>query len=351
MDVETAERLFEAYRAGLLFRDPDHARPPKPSFYRLLMDDVLGRLPLTERLVFRKSYRAARQGLALARKNDFDSAAERFAASREVLESRRPGEPTRLLATSFLEAALAYFDYRHGRLDAARERILTALDCDLALEVEHGFHCLEMHRIQASDNIMMIDLRAGQAERGLTLAGSIVAYAEGIADALPIHRDWRPELLRRAPLSLRRGAIAQIANEVAVSFPACPAAEVWSAFLAPLAPYLDRPEALQPRVRQWLLARDARARRDDERYLALLLEFLPGGRSLFPAAWYAAVLDFAAFCGELGTEEGDLVRKAILRDVKHWPDLPAPLQALTKARTKRTAKTSRTKRTGTRRVR
>ncbi|HEX3127947.1 MAG TPA: hypothetical protein VH394_11510 [Thermoanaerobaculia bacterium] len=321
MDVETAERLFEAYRAGLLFQDPDHVRPPKPNFYRLLMDDVLGRLPLRERLVFRHSYRAARQGLVLARRNDFDSAAERFAISRDILESRRPGEATRLLATSFLEAALAYFDYRHGRPDAARERIHTALDCDLTLEAEHGFHCLEMHRIQASDNLMMIDLRAGETERGLTLAGSIIAYAEGLTGALPVHRDWRPDLVRSAPVSLRRGAIAQIANEVAVAFPACPDPGVWSALLAPLVPCLNRP-SLHPRVRQWLLLRDALGRRDHGRYLALLLEFLPGGRNLFPSAWYAAVLDFAAFCGDLGTEEGILVRRAILRDVKHWPDLP-----------------------------
>lgn len=339
MDVETAERLFEAYRAGLLFRDPDHIRPPRPDFYRLLMADVSGRLPLRERLVFRQSYRATRQGLALARRSDFDGAAERFAASRAILESRRPGEATRLLATSFLEAALAYFDYRHGRPDAARERIGTTLDCDLALEVDHGFHCLEMHRIQASDNLMMIDLRAGETGRGLTLAGSIVAYAEGFADSLPTHRDWRPEMVRNAPLSLRRGAIAQIANEVAVALPSCPAAEVWSAFLAPLAPHLDRP-SVHPRVRQWLLLRDARARRHHERYLALLLEFLPGGRSLFPSAWYAAVLDFAAYCHELGTEEGDLVRRAILRDVKHWPDLPAPLRP--QKRTKRTSRTATT---------
>ncbi|MES1245520.1 MAG: hypothetical protein ABUT39_28200 [Acidobacteriota bacterium] len=328
MDAETAERLFEAYRAGLLLRDPDHLRPPKPTFYRLLMDDILGRLPLRERLVFRKSYRATRQGLAFARTGDLDSADKRFKTSREVLESRGTGEATRLLATAFLEAALAYFDYRQGRFEAARERILTTMDCDLALETGHGFECLEIHRIQASDNLMMIDLREGRVEQGLGLAGAIMAYAEGFTDSLPIHRGWRPDLLRCVPLALRRGAIGQIANEVAVQFPACPRPEVWNAILAPLTPYLDRPAAAQPRIRQWLLARDARARGDHERYRALLLEFLPGGRSRFPAAWYLAVLDFAAHCGELGTEEGRLVRRAILRDVKHWPDLPASFRPL-----------------------
>ncbi|HWM94788.1 MAG TPA: hypothetical protein VN493_28805 [Thermoanaerobaculia bacterium] len=328
MDVETAERTFEAYRAGLL---TPPVRPSKPVFYRVLMDAVIGRIELRERLVFRKSYRATQQGLAAARQGDLETAAERFASSRGILESARPGEACHLLATTFVEAAHAYLEYRHGRLDRARERIFTALDSDLALESDDAFGCLEMHRIQLADNLMMIDFREGLHERGLVLAGSILAYGEGLADSLPIHRGWRPDLVRRAPLSVRKGALGQIAHEVAIVFPKCPAPELWAA-IATIAAPLAAPAALQPRVHQWLLAREAWARRDAERFLALLAELLPGGRSDLGAAWYAAVLDFAEHCGELQTEVGDLVRKAILRDVKWWPDLPAPFRPLTTRR-------------------
>ncbi len=326
MDAETAERLFEAYRAGLLFRDPEHVRPPKPNFYRLLMDDVLGRLPLRERLIFRKSYRASRQGLAFARQKDLGAAADCFAASRSVLDGDGTGEATRLLSLSFLEAALAFFEAQRGRLDEARARVSATLDCDLELETEHGFECLELHRVQAADNLMRIELRAGETERGLVLAGSVVAYADGQADSLPLHHGWRPDLMRKIPMSLRRGAMAQIVNQLAFAFPEHPGPEVWGTLLAALGP-LGSP-TIHPRARQWILARDARARGDEDRYLGLLLEFLPGGRSFFPAAWFAAVLDLAAYCGELGTGDGDLVRRAILRDVKHWPDLPGPFRAL-----------------------
>src|SRR5688572_17881781 len=219
MDDETAERTFEAYRTGLLIPP---VRPPKPTFYRVLMDSVIGRIALRERLVFRKSYRATHQGLMAARQGDLGTAAERFAASREVVERHRPGEACRLLSTTFVEAAHAYLEYRHGRFDRARERIFTALDSDLDLESDAAFGCLEMHRIQLADNLMMIDLREGMHEEGLALAGAILAYAEGNAGSLPVHRGWRPDYVRSAPITVRRGALGQIAHEVAMAFPKCP---------------------------------------------------------------------------------------------------------------------------------
>lgn len=328
MDEDTALRTFEAYRTGLL---TPPVRQPKPTFYRVLMDSVIGRIPLRERLVFRQSYRATQQGLMAARRGDLETAAERFAASREAVERHRPGEACRLLSTTFVEAAHAYLEYRHGRFDRARERIFTALDSDLALESDAAFGCLEMHRIQLADNLMMIDFREGLHESGLALAGAILAYAEGNADSLPVHRGWRPDYVLSAPLSIRRGALGQIAHEVAVAFPRCPGPELWDSIAAPLA----GPATLQPRVRQWVLLRQAYANREAERFLALLSEILPGGRSDLGAAWYAAVLDFAEFCWEQRTEEGDLIRKAILRDVKWWPDLPAPFRPLTTARRRR----------------
>lgn len=326
MDADTAERLFGAYRTGLLFRDPEHVRPPKPTFYRLMMDDVLGRLSLRERLTFRKSYRASREGLAFARQKDLAAAEDCFAASRAVLDRDRAGEAARLLSLSFLEAALAFFEAQRGRLDEARACVAAALDCDLELETEHGFECLELHRVQAADNLMRIELRAGEIERGLALAGSVVAYADGQASSLPLHHGWRPDLMRKIPISLRRGAMAQIVNQLALAFPECPGPGVWGRLVGVLGPPTSA--TIHPRVRQWILIRQARARGDEARYLDLLLELLPGGRSFFPAAWFAAVLDLASYCGELGTDDGALVRRAILRDVKHWPDLPGPLRAL-----------------------
>jgi hypothetical protein len=286
------------------------------------MHALLNCLRPSDRVVFRSVYRRSQQGLRVARQGEFHGAAEQFDAGTAILETRAEGRLCRALSKSFLEAAHAYLEHRLGRFDQARERVSAMLDLDLCLVLSGGFDFFEMHRLQAVDNLMRIDLREGLAREALSKAGSILAYVEGITGCVPVHHGWRPDILRRIPVALRQGTLVQVAAEVALAFPKFPGVELWRAFSAPLE--LDRVvPTIEPRVRQWLQIREACGGDDEDRFLSLVTEFLPTGRAGIGPLWYATILDVLQFCDEQRSPLGDFVRDKILRDAPRWPAFPA----------------------------
>lgn len=323
MNRDTAEILFRAYRTGLLRREPEPVSHCwRPSFDRLLMHALPNCLLPSDRVVFRNVYRRSQQGLRAARQGEFQSAAEHFDAGTAILETRSAGRLCRALGKSFLEAAHAYLEYRLRRFDQARERVSVMLDLDLGLVLSGGFDFFEMHRLQAVDNLMRIDLREGLAREALSKGGAILAYVEGITESVPVHHGWRPDILRRIPVALRQGTLVQVAVEVALAFPKFPGVELWQAFSEPLELDRDVP-ATEPRVRQWLQIREACGGDDEDRFLALVIEFLPAGRAGVGPLWYATILDILQFCDEQRSPLGDFVRDKILRDAPRWPAFPA----------------------------
>lgn len=330
MDKNLSDRLFKAYRAGLL-------RPPQAKESRARQFDFLFRqvfwlkIPVHERLPVWKSWRLSSQGLRESREGRLDAALATFRDCRTELETRELSPAGRLLAATFLESAHAYFEYKRGEFDLARARILNAMEADLELERDPDFSLLELHRIQLAQNLMRIDLRAGEPKRALVLAGQLLAYTAGLVGELPVHHSWQGErLLARAPRSPRRALIAQIANDVAQAFPYFPAAHLEEEFLANarIEDYLDRPHVVHEQFRLWLLAKQAFHQEDRDRYLQLLLEFLPTGRTGIQAMWYAAVIDLLALCRELDGGAARDLERGILRDAGKWSHLPAAFRPL-----------------------
>jgi hypothetical protein len=329
VDKTLSDQLFKAYRTGLL--RPPQAREPRARQFDFLFRQVFWlKIPLHERLPVWKIWRLSSQGLRESREGRLDAALATFLDGWTELETLALSSTGRLLAATFLESGHAYFEYKRGEFDLARARVLNAMETDLQLEQDADFNLLELHRIQLAQNLMRIDLKAGEPKRALGLAGQLLAYTAGLVETLPIHHSWQGErALARTPRSPRRVLIAQIANEVAQAFPYFPAAHLEEEFLANarVEGYLDHPEVVHEQFRLWLLAKHAFHQGDRERYLELLLEFLPTGRVGVQAIWYAAVIDLLALCREEDGAARDL-QNGILRDAGKWSSLPAVFRPL-----------------------
>ena len=327
MDAVTAARIFQAYRTGLL-RKPGQASGSRPSYPMLLSLAVRERFPLPQRAIFRRIERASWQGLCAAREGKLEQAGQCFELAQKELARSDIAMDGRLLGTSVLQAAQAYLDYREGRLEDARKRVLEAMDADRALGQDEAFSVLELHRIQTAHNLMRIDLRAGLTERALSLAGNIFGYLEGRIEGLPVHEGWRQKAMRRIPRIPRRMMIAQIANEVALLLAGSGEPEHWRALLGQAGPWLSSQfAAIHPGVVLWLRAKEALSRGDGACFLSSLSDFLPMGRDDIPAVWYSCVVELLDFCQARSSPLSCHIGEAILRDSAKWPIVPPIIRA------------------------
>ncbi len=328
MDSVQASELFQAYRQGLLRRPLNTWEGRPRSFDFLFRQAFSNRLPVRERVWVCRIWRASFEGLGLSRSHRLDEAAAAFARSWSEVESARVSTTGVLLATTFLESAHAYLDYKMGAFDLARERISRSMEADVQLQGD--FDLLELHRIQLAHNLMRIDLRAGEPRRALRLGGEILAYLEGLSERLTLHHSWQGEsFLERTPRAVRRALIAQVMNEVALAFCTVPAPPEED-FLAAVGTeaYRRPPRVVHDGVRLWLLARLAFREEGPNRYLQTLPPFLAGGRVGIQAIWYSALSDLLAHCGKVETPASLGLRSAILKEAPKWTGLPKPLRPL-----------------------
>ncbi len=331
MDAALAERLFKAYRKGLLLRPPglweSRARPFDVLFRQLFWLKV----PVLERVPVAKIWRLGFQGVRLSRESRLEEACAVFREGWAELERVELSPQGLLLAITFLESAHAYLDYKQGSFDRARDRVLRSMEADLQLEADADFNLLELHRIQSAQNLMRIDLKAGEPRRALDLAGRILAYTEGFLTSLPVHHSWQSEkILVRTPRPIRRALIGQVANDVALAFVSLHSADLESEFLAhsAVAWYFEEAGVLHEQLRLWFLARQAFHREHWDRYLELLLDFLPAGRGDIQTIWYSTMIDLLAVCRSLDSQAALGLHDRILLDVPKWSGVPRPLQAL-----------------------
>jgi hypothetical protein len=333
MNLPTAQRLFDAYRAGLRNRERPEHWDYHPRFQDLLVHATRNRVRLPDRLPMRRAWRASGQTLRLARQGLLDEAASTLAVERRA---RAAGPPSAgggarqgwLLGEAMLDSAQAYVEHRLGRCDLARQLLLRTMDADLVLEAEGDLAILQIHRLQSALNLMRVDLHTGRHAAAFALAGGVLAFLEDLGAVPPVHHSWRRADLRRTPRAVRRAMVTQVANDTAVALARVGDPAAWRAFRDGLGtvPAGRRPALHQP-VRRWLDLKDAQECGERDRYLSLALELLPFGRRDVGPIWYCCVLDLCAFCRLAGSPPALQVAAAMLRDSARWPAMPASLRA------------------------
>ncbi len=331
MDASQVDKLFKAYRQGLLKQLPA-AEYRSPSFDFLLKQVVCLKLPVHRRVIVCKIWRSGYDGLRLARAGRLEEASEFFDRCWEDLAQARDSRRAHLLAKAPLEAAHAYLEYKRGQPALARSRIFSAMDADLELESDDDdFILLEMHRLQLAQNLMRIDLRSGEPQRALRLAGQILAYTEGFIDTLPVHHSWRgAEFITRTPPVIRRILVPQIAGDVVLALSSDSQDELETTFLqnARIGDYRTRPGVLNEQFRRWILVKQAFHQKDWDDYLRRLLEFLPTGRRGLQTVWYSSLVDLLKFCRTLNDPASLRLQERLLLETRKWPGLPVPFRPL-----------------------
>jgi len=328
VDASLAERVFKAYRTGLL-RPPPSLGSRDQLFDFLFHQIYLLKVPLRERLLISRIWGLSSSGLRLSRDRRLDEAREAFRACWERLTESDLSPRSRLIARTFIESCNAYFEHKTGAFDLARARTYSSMEADRQLEEDEDWSILELHRIQSANNLMRIDLRSGEPHKALLLAGEILSYLEGFRDGLTVHHSWRKGLLQtRTPKPIRCALIAQVANEAVLAFSYFPGYGLEETLLASIQweSFLASTSVLHPQFRLWLLAKQALVHRQWALYLDRLLEFLSPGRADIQPIWYSAMADFLGFCRQQNSHVSMYTHDGILRDAKKWPGLPASLR-------------------------
>lgn len=325
------ERLFKAYRKGLLRKSNGHPQALHATFPKCTQQTLMARLSLRDRLRLRQIFRCCGRGLGAVREKRYEDAQRIFDEGREFLESSDPtpvSTEARLIGASFLLSGGAYLDYVTGDLVEARHKVYTALDADVTLEEEHGYDLFQMHRLQALLNLMRIELQEGHCQEAFELSGQVVAYLEGQQDRIGVHRSWRPETFRGLPRSFPRIMLVEMVEEVARAFSDSERTGHWSVFAqaAHLDEYSAAPRPLHPRIRDWIVLKDAYLGGRDAEYLERLPEFLARGMEDIRGIWYASLVDLLDFCQRSNDEVARFTARALLKDSVKWPRVPTALR-------------------------
>jgi tetratricopeptide (TPR) repeat protein len=317
---------FQAYRQGLL-RQPQRIAPiPPRDFDALKFLGTVGWVPLEERLHVHKLHLACGKGLSASRQGCLDEALDHYDQAKQQLDRLEGSQLAWLLGVSTYEAGIAYMDFRHGCIERAQESLNRAMNADLQLE-RAGLPVMQMHRIQQGHNLARMDLRLGRREVAIKLGGMLFAYLEHRVEVLPYHRDWNSKLLQAVPRSLLQAMIHQIIGETAGSLVTGAASvEEWRVLIEACRLCRDPETTVFPQVQYALQAQHERLKGTQEEYLHNLERFFRFGIRDCHLLWYAIMIEFVNFCGELDTRRSWEIRGVILRDSAKWKGLPLLLR-------------------------
>ena len=326
VDESLLAHLAEAYRAGRSIHYERERITANDPYWGMVEDILATRVPLTERLVFRRCRRSLGEGLNRARRGELASAAQQFAEVKQLLESPNRHEEVRFLIRTVFLAATGYLSYRRARYPEARHQIEEALGLDVLLENDYGYLLLHLHRMTLLSNLARITMREYGPEEAVRPQVDLLLYLEGALPNLPY----------LAPSKVGIEAMpADIVCLMMYGF-AADLAVLWSSLgpgeRAHSLPTI-RPIALKrgtPRFQ----ARIAGAFRLKGASLAdlaadgegALLSALAAGRAEAPRLWYALVLDLARLLARNPLTLAQDLRKEISRDAASWQDLPPVLR-------------------------
>ena len=269
----------------------------------------------------------ARTAVAAARDGDFAEAERRFADAEAFVASWSGlADEPRLLARSWIDQAYAYLAVRRHDCAAAKTRLTSAMQADLALEDQFGYDIFHIGRVHTLHLWLRAEGEAGDRAGAVALAQAIVDYVHGRRETLPIGGGWSRARAAAVPDDLKLAMTLRIASEVGTQLALSDvdaAAEAFAHFPAWQA-WADHPVLRD--VYEWARAKTAWLAGDTRTFLEDAEAVLAKGRRE-TTLWYAAVLDFCRVCAALRPEATRPFLDDVRDDVAGWRGLPADVQA------------------------
>jgi tetratricopeptide (TPR) repeat protein len=299
---------------------------------KVLNDELRGaikaNLPVFDRVWIDKCEKAYSRGFEAALAGKSDIARKAFEIAESVLQTNPLFYESRLLSTSFLQAAAAYLDYSLKDFDAARAKLLEAIQCDDVLEAQFGYSTLHIHRVHLLENIMRLEFQADHPREALSLARSLLLYLAGAAPEVSAPGNWGQDRLARVPAEAVSSKFAGIAADVA-QFLAPLDVSAAREFFCLVFPsfHSGKQEYCHPQAMQWFAIKKAFYSAQHPDFLSKASEFLVKGPQASPGLWSAVVLDVIALCDTL-LPQAEVVRRQIVSDAMSWEFMPRRIKAL-----------------------
>ncbi len=268
----------------------------------------------------------ARAAVTAARAGDFEGSERQFADAEAFLSSLSlSGEPWHL-SRSWIDQAYAYLAVRRRDWQAARDRLTSAMQADLALEDEYGYEIFHIGRVHTAHLWLRAEGEAGNRIGAVRLAQEIVDYVHGRRDTLSIGAGWSRARAAAVPDDLKQAMTLRISSEVGTQVALCrpeDAANAFAEFTAWQA-WADAPVLSE--VHEWAQAKAACLAGDTRAFLDRAEAFLAKGRRE-TTLWYATALDLCRVCAAVRPEATRPFRDDVRSDAAAWRQLPADVQS------------------------
>jgi hypothetical protein len=268
----------------------------------------------------------ARAAVTAARAGDFDGSERQFAEAEALLSSLAlSGEPQQL-SRSWIDQAYAYLAVRKRDWQAARDRLTSAMQADLALEDEFGYDIFHIGRVHTLHLWLRAEGEAGRRIDAVRLAQDIVDYVHGRRDALPIGGGWSRERAAAVPDDLKLAMTLRLSSEAGTQIALCRPEDAPAAFAEFTAWKLWADHPVLSEVHEWAQAKAACLAGDTRMFLERAEAFLKKGRRE-TTLWYAIALDLCRVCAAVRPDATRPFRDDVQADAAAWRHLPADVQS------------------------
>lgn len=268
----------------------------------------------------------ARAAVVPARRGDFAASAAQFAEAETFLAALDLTREPSLLARSWIDQAHAYLEVRRQDWSAARQRLTSAMDADLALETEFGYEIFHIGRVHTLHLWLRAEGESGNRAGAVTLAQAIIDYVHGRRDTLPIGSGWSRERAAAVPDDLKLAMTLRLSSEIGTQVALAGGAEAAEAFSAFTAWRNWEGHPVLGEVHEWGLATEAFLRGDTRGFIERAIGVLADGRRE-TTLWYATALDVCRVCTAMRSAATRPFVADVRAEVSQWRQLPPDVQA------------------------
>jgi len=322
------KQLHASYLEGLKRPAPENTGNEQAlaKLHQEMEEFFRARLHEAEWAVVAQAAEARERGLRAARSQQVELARKWFSNARAIAESSLMSDVTRLFHSSRLAAAEAYLDYRCNDPDGARQRLAEALAADESLEKKYPHKLFHFHRLHLTENLIRVEMLAGNVETALEMAKGIVCYLTGASGDSPLPGSWNPSLLPPESIPyLLTGVIVEICQILGGRTPESSRPQL--AIIEDRLPALDS-TLWQPQALDWFITKSKFVKEDIPSFLERAALYLSSG-SATSVLWRYVALDVVIACDGLPLEEEAWeLQRLILRDAPEWKRMSIQLRSL-----------------------
>lgn len=293
---------IESYRVGALARarsnlDSGATASRRPPYVDVTEEGASAWWSERDFIGMRPALHAHGRALELVRMGDGRSARMALREAYERFDPSAVSQAARVMMRTLHEAAAAYVDYKLGDMESACARMMNSIEETIRMHDEFAWPHATPRLIHLAQNVIRVQLRAGNYEEGLRVAASILACTAGGMSHWPFAEpaEELPPVPSSTAVAASLKTMVEVAEAVATNSIIRPL--VLSAFRHALERPSEYPEERCGAALLWLRIQRHAHLSGPEVFLRAIAELLgndaPHTTSFL---WHSAVRDFVQHC-------------------------------------------------------